>query len=61
MLNVLGYTVSTLTVSSSGRYKNFENKLQNLVIHARRDPVWNKQPNFVTYIQICYIGLMMTQ
>jgi hypothetical protein len=26
--------------SSSGRYKNFGRKLQNLVIHARRDPVW---------------------
>jgi hypothetical protein len=40
MLYVLGYTVSTLTGSSSGRYKNSESKLQNLVIHARRDPVW---------------------
>jgi hypothetical protein len=34
MLYVLGYTVSTLTGSSSGRYKNFQSKLQNLVIYA---------------------------
>jgi hypothetical protein len=40
MLYVLGYTVSTLTGSSLGRYKNFEGKLQNLIIHATRDPVW---------------------
>jgi hypothetical protein len=40
MLYVLVYTVSTFTGSSLGRYKNFENKLQNLVINARRDPVW---------------------
>jgi hypothetical protein len=29
MLYVLGYTVSTLTGSSSGRYNNFESKLQD--------------------------------
>jgi hypothetical protein len=40
MLYALGYAVSTLTGSSSGRYKNLESKLQNMVIHARRDPVW---------------------
>jgi hypothetical protein len=40
MLYVLGYTVSTLTGPSSGRYENFESKLQHSVIHARRDPVW---------------------
>jgi hypothetical protein len=39
MLYVIGYTVSTLTESSSGRYKKVESKLQNLVIHARRDPM----------------------
>jgi hypothetical protein len=31
MLHVLGYTVSTLTGASSGRFKNFENKLEQLV------------------------------
>jgi diadenosine tetraphosphate (Ap4A) HIT family hydrolase len=36
----MGYTVSTLIESSSGRYKNFESKLQHLFIQARRDPVW---------------------
>jgi hypothetical protein len=40
MLYLIDYTVSTLTGLLSGRYKNFENMLQNLVIHARRDPVW---------------------
>jgi tRNA A37 threonylcarbamoyladenosine modification protein TsaB len=54
MLYVLGYTVSTLTGFSSGRYKNFESKLQNLVIHARREP------NFVTYFQNSYVSLIMT-
>jgi hypothetical protein len=48
MLYVLGYTVSTIAGSSSGRYKNLESKLQNLV-------------TFVTYFQSFYIGLMMTQ
>jgi hypothetical protein len=41
MLYVLGYTVSTLNVSSS-RSKNFDSKLQNLVIHTQLpddDPV----------------------
>jgi hypothetical protein len=36
MLYVLGYIVSTFTRSSSGRWKNFERKLQNLVIFALR-------------------------
>jgi hypothetical protein len=42
MLYVLGYTVSTLTESPSGRYKNFEGKLQSLVIHASRGPDWHE-------------------
>jgi hypothetical protein len=46
MLYVLGYIVSTLTGSSSVRYKNFESNLQNLY--------------FVTYFYSSYIGLMMT-
>jgi hypothetical protein len=44
MLYVLDYTISTLTGSSSGRCKNFESKLQNFVIHSRRDPVWFTGP-----------------
>jgi hypothetical protein len=44
MLYVLDYTVSTLSGSSSGRYKNFESKLQHLGIHATRDPMWHEYP-----------------
>jgi hypothetical protein len=52
MLYVLGYIVSTLTGSSSGRYKNSESKLQNLVIHARRDPVWFTLLYINTYLYL---------
>jgi hypothetical protein len=55
MLYVLDYTVSTLTGSSSGRYKNFESKIQNLVIHARRDPVW-----FTVSCLILTLSLLMS-
>jgi hypothetical protein len=48
MLYVLGYTVSTLTGSSSGGYKNFERKS-------------TKRQKIVTYFQSSYIGLIMTQ
>jgi hypothetical protein len=55
MLYVLGYTVSILTGSSSGRYKNFESKLLNLVIDLITRITFGRYPVSSSFLQLFFL------